>query len=648
MTGIIDRRLRTGLLTGLVVLWALWAFAAFAAGQDAADMFRARALGERVGQPADAVILALQDERRLSTGPRRGDGDPALAAQRVRTDEAHAGLRRSAGSAWARWSAGDDVRGRVDALLGGLRRLPEIRSTVDAGNAVDSNAAAYTQIIDIAFRVYAVPSWDDPQLARDAHALVALSRAREMLAREDALVRGALAAGGLTGAQRTALARLVGARRQLRADAAATLAGEDLQRYRAADARTGALRELEDVLVRPDGAPIAAAAWAAAADPALADLRRVVLADAQAAVRQATPAAAVTIVRAGLVGGLGLVAVIVLSLLGVRHVRTLAGRAGAGAGAGPAAPPGVSAAGPARDVRLPALLLDLNRRNQSLLHRQLRLLDSMERRESSEEGLSDLFRADHLATRIRRNVEKAVTLAGGTPGRRWRRPVPMVDVIRAAAAEVPDYARVAASAVEPAALAGPAVADLIHLLAELIENATSFSPANTRVRVTGERGDDCYAVTVVDSGPGMPADDQATAREVMSDAAPPASGAWWGLYAVGRFADRHGIAVSLSVASTGGLAAQVRIPTSLVVGPAEPDAVGRGAGGPGGEPTHAPDAPGTGRPSRARPRQPVDRVTRLRGRARSTAETMELPVAPAGLDLPGDPPEGERPGRAGP
>jgi anti-sigma regulatory factor (Ser/Thr protein kinase) len=296
---------------------------------------------------------------------------------------------------------------------------------------------------------------------------------------------------------------------------------------------------------------------------------------------------------------------------------------------------------------LPALLLDLTRRNQSLLHRQLRLLDSMERRESSEDGLSDLFRADHLATRIRRNVEKAVTLAGGTPGRRWRRPVPMVDVIRAAAAEVPDYARVAASSVEPAALAGPAVADLTHLLAELIENATSYSPANTRVRVTGERSDDGYVVTVVDSGPGMPADDLATAHEVMGDAAPPAGGAWWGLYAVGRFADRHGIAVSLSVASTGGLAARVRIPTSLVVEPAEPDAAsGRGAVASGG-PTYVPDASGTGRSYRTRTAQPTDRVARLRGRAQSAAETIELPVTPAGLDLAGDPPEGERSGRTG-
>jgi anti-sigma regulatory factor (Ser/Thr protein kinase) len=263
----------------------------------------------------------------------------------------------------------------------------------------------------------------------------------------------------------------------------------------------------------------------------------------------------------------------------------------------------------------------------------------MERRESDDEHLGDLFRADHLATRIRRNVEKAVTLAGGTPGRRWRRPVPMVDVIRAAASEVADYPRVAASPVEPAGLAGPAVADLTHLLAELIENATSFSPAQTRIRVSGERcADDGYAVTVTDSGVGMPADDLATAREVMADPLPPAGGAWWGLYAVGRFAARHGIAVHLTTMPNGGLAARVLIPASLVVPPDPADATDpaeptepAGPADPGGARRGRAPVP-AGRPARPRTGQPVDRVARLRSRVRSAAETIELPVTPADHD----------------
>jgi signal transduction histidine kinase len=614
------RRARVRLLAGLAVLWALWAYAALAAGDGAADTFRARALGEHVGQPVDAVILALQEERRA----------PADAAARARTDEAYARLRRSAGGAWAGWSAGTEVRVRVDALLTGLRRLPDLRAGADA--------AGYTDLIDTAFQVYANPRWDDPHLARNTSALVALSRVREFVAREDALVRGPLAAGGLDPERRTALARLVGAQRQVRADAEAALDGGDRSRYRAAGARFAALRTLEDQLVRPDAPPVTALAWADAVNPVLAALRDMVLAGARDAVRQVTPAAIVSIVRAGLVGGLGLVAVIALFVLGLRQARTLAARSVDGPGAAPAAP--ATGPGPAtRDSALPALLLDLNRRNQTLLHRQLRVLDGMERRESDDEHLGDLFRADHLATRIRRNVEKAIALAGGTPGRRWRRPVPMVDVIRAAASEVADYPRVAASPIEPAGLAGPAVADVTHLLAELIENATSFSPAQTRIRVTGERCADGYAVTVTDTGVGMPADDLATAREVMADPLPPPGGAWWGLYAVGRFADRHGIAVDLTTMPNGGLAARVLVPPSLVAppepadetDPAEPTAPAAPPADSGGARHGRASAPG-GRPGRPRVGQPVDRVARLRGRVRAAAETIELPVTPAGPD----------------
>jgi hypothetical protein len=120
-----------------------------------------------------------------------------------------------------------------------------------------------------------------------------------------------------------------------------------------------------------------------------------------------------------------------------------------------------------------------------LLHRLLRLLDGLERRQSDEEMLGELYRADHLATRARRNVEKAVTLAGGPPARQWRRPMPMGEVVRGAAAEVEDYVRVSTAQIEPSALAGEAILEITHLLAELIDNAIAYSPAETRVRAGG-------------------------------------------------------------------------------------------------------------------------------------------------------------------
>jgi signal transduction histidine kinase len=214
--------------------------------------------------------------------------------------------------------------------------------------------------------------------------------------------------------------------------------------------------------------------------------------------------------------------------------------------------------------RLHELLLDLHRRSQNLLHRQLRLLDSMERRESDDETLGDLFRADHLANRMRRNVEKAIVLAGGTPGRRWRRPVPLVDVVRGAVSEVTEFVRVSTAQIEPASLVGAAVTDLMHLLAELIDNATTFAPAETRVRVSGRRQADGYQLVVTDTGPGMSDDDLATAHQVMSNPEPPGGGAWWGLYAVGRFAKRHGITVQLGRAPSGGLSAEVSLPAALL------------------------------------------------------------------------------------
>src|SRR5262249_42198873 len=127
------------------------------------------------------------------------------------------------------------------------------------------------------------------------------------------------------------------------------------------------------------------------------------------------------------------------------------------------------------------VFLNIARRSQTLLHRQLALLDAMERRAADPEELEDLFRVDHLATRMRRHAEDLVILAGATPGRAWRSPVPVIDVVRGAASEVEDFARVSFLNVPEAALVGRAVADVIHLLAELLENATSLSPPHTTV-----------------------------------------------------------------------------------------------------------------------------------------------------------------------
>jgi signal transduction histidine kinase len=213
------------------------------------------------------------------------------------------------------------------------------------------------------------------------------------------------------------------------------------------------------------------------------------------------------------------------------------------------------------------VFLNLARRNQALLHRQLSLLDTMERRISEPEELDDLFRLDHLATRMRRHAEGLIILSGQAPGRGWRNPVPAVDVARAAAAEVEDYARVTVTTMPRVALAGQAVADLIHLLAELIENATLYSPPDTTVQVTGQVVAHGFAVEVEDRGLSMDPAALAQANEKL--ARPPdfdlSNSAQLGLFVVGRLAQRHSIQVTLRTSPYGGTTAIVLLPDTIVV-----------------------------------------------------------------------------------
>ena len=152
------------------------------------------------------------------------------------------------------------------------------------------------------------------------------------------------------------------------------------------------------------------------------------------------------------------------------------------------------------------VFVNLSLRNQSLLHRQLGMLDTMERATSDPAVLADLFRLDHLTTRMRRHAEGLLILAGTTPGRGWRDPVPVVDVLQAAIAEVEDYVRVDVITESADAVAGIAVNDVIHLIAELVENATAFSPPNTRVTISGGVVGHGFAVEIEDRGLGMAPD----------------------------------------------------------------------------------------------------------------------------------------------
>jgi hypothetical protein len=205
-------------------------------------------------------------------------------------------------------------------------------------------------------------------------------------------------------------------------------------------------------------------------------------------------------------------------------------------------------------------------RSQSLLHRQLSLLDAMERRSTEPETLDELFQIDHLTTRMRRHAEGLIILSGATPGRGWREPVPFVDVLRGATAEVEDYKRVTVLCESEDAVVGSAVADVIHLLAELIENATTYSPANTEVTVRAERVANGFAVEIEDRGIGIRADELATFNDRLLN--PPefdiADSNQLGLFVVARLAAKHHIRITLRTSPYGGTTAIVLLPHSVV------------------------------------------------------------------------------------
>ncbi len=212
------------------------------------------------------------------------------------------------------------------------------------------------------------------------------------------------------------------------------------------------------------------------------------------------------------------------------------------------------------------ILASLGRRNQSLLHRQLRIIDTLEQQASSPDALAELFSLDHLTTRMRRHAESLTILSGAASGRAWSGPVQIIDVMRAAAAEVEDYTRVAVVSDTTDAVAAPAVTDMIHLLAELIENATLFSPSSTRVEVRAERVANGLAIEVEDRGLGIPADQLRELNAQLAD--PPdfhlADADRLGLFVAGRLAARHGVYVSLTPSPYRGTKAVVVLPDSIV------------------------------------------------------------------------------------
>jgi signal transduction histidine kinase len=215
-----------------------------------------------------------------------------------------------------------------------------------------------------------------------------------------------------------------------------------------------------------------------------------------------------------------------------------------------------------------AMFVNLSRRSQSLVERQIRLIDDLEQGEQDPERLSSLFQMDHLATRMRRNSENLLVLAGHDESRRWNQPVALVDVLRAALSEIEQYERVTLNVQPGIAVRGQAVSDVVHLTAELVENATSFSAADTPVTIAGHLlSSGGVLLEITDQGVGMGAEEMAHANWRLDN--PPvvdvAVSRRMGLFVVARLAARHGIRVRLRPAASGGLIALVWLPDETIM-----------------------------------------------------------------------------------
>ncbi len=277
--------------------------------------------------------------------------------------------------------------------------------------------------------------------------------------------------------------------------------------------------------------------------------------------------------------------------------------------------------------------VNLGRRNQNLLGRQLDFISALEQKETEPDKLDELFRLDHLATRMRRNAESLLVLAGLESPRQWSAPVAVGDVVRASLAEVEDYQRVSVRQIDATALPGSLAADLAHILAELIENAIASSPPDTPVEVYGRLSEQDYMIVVVDRGVGMSRPDleRANRRLAGTESFTVAPSRYLGHYVAGHLASRYGLAVALQESDAGGIKAKVSVPISVLdqarPGPIQPPAVAVGADSPGGgiprDPTGWMSGPAAAKPA-TWPAEPAPAIPR---RAAPPAEPSPVSVS---------------------
>ncbi|GIF00289.1 histidine kinase [Paractinoplanes rishiriensis] len=608
----------------LVALLALWIFATTLTAGPALTLFSAKSLAESIADRGANMAAEVQRERRLSVQYLADPGSTTaqLNGQRQVTDRAIETFRKAArgGDAWQ--NASDVLRERIDQVFTELEGLASQRLHIDR-RELDMIGAQniYNSMVKNMFEMFmATATFPDEEINRQIRALATTSRGQEHLSRVDSLLAGATLSGQLSEDLRTAMVQDIGIARfllQQGIDSLPVQARAAFEKMNAGEAFTqlnGMMDRIIDESRAGEITPVAADTWHPAYVKSAAQLRAVEDEAVHALAERGTSLAIDILIQLLLAALLGLGALLVSLMVSIRVGRSMVGRLrrlrgeasematerlpnvvrrlqrGENVDVDVETPPleygadeigelgqafndvqrtAVQSAVEEANVRrgLNEVFLNIARRSQTLLHRQLALLDRMERRETEPQELEDLYRVDHLATRMRRHAEDLVILAGAAPGRGWRNPVPVIDVVRGAISEVEDYKRVDIRSVESTAVLGRAVGDVIHLLAELLENAASFSPPHTRVQVSGQVLPNGYAIEIEDRGLGMSHDaiDEANRRLVEPPEFDPADSARLGLFVVAQLANRHGIRVSLRESPFGGVTAIVLLPGELVV-----------------------------------------------------------------------------------
>jgi len=606
------------LMLPVVSLMALWSFAAVTTASTIGDAERAKDVNSELLAPVADFVTAIQAERTAAGG----DADVPQQVQKATDKAAEAlldGINSSSSDAALLNSA---LPERLDKLTDDAKGLAALRAAQQSGakNATQTAYTAYTGIVEDAFAVTGgLTGEKGTTTASEARVVLELSRAREALAQEQALLAAGAAAGKLTGEQYALFVGAVTVQRGLLKPAVADLRPEHQKAYNAL-LESGSYDQVAAVenRVRSAGPGESAVTdgllkgWDESASSVLRALGKAETEAGTAAAAKANPFGWDTLGASGIAVVLGLVGVLLSLLVSVSVGRGLivelldlrnsalevAGRrlpqamrrlhAGQGVDIDAEAPmrrlagdelaqvgtaltavqrAALKAASERAELLsgISGVYVSLARRSQVLLHRQLDILDQLEQRPREDAELHELYRVDYLATRMRRHSESLLILSGIAPGRGWRDPIPLADTLRAAVAEIEDGSRVQIWAVPRVSLNGGSVADVIHLLAELVENAAAFSPPSTKVQLRAARLRDGVLIEVEDSGFGMNEDAMTDAnRKIQSEKVDLLDAKQIGLFVVNRLAERQGLRVELRDSPSGGVTAAVLIPENLL------------------------------------------------------------------------------------